>query len=530
MSEVDLNDPMAVGTLNGWAKIQPDKPAVITVWDEKSITFAELDGQANRAAELFRKFGLKRGDTIVTLVGNSIEFLEINNGAQRSGLYLVPIASRLNAEEAAYIINDCEARIAIIDSTTKHGADLAANIATTCPNVEHAFAVRGDIAGLERWEQAISVMPAEMIADPAVGVPMIYSSGTTGKPKGVKHPLPDVPYGQPSQHLPLMVGWYGMRPRMDFIISAPMYHSGANSFAMTILALGGTVILFEKFDPEKMLQVIDRYKPHGGQFVPTMFTRMVKLPKEVREKYDVSSMELALHSAAPCPVEVKREMIEWWGPIFLDIYGGAENVGGCQITSEEWLKKPGSVGKATHGTLHICDEDGNELPVGEEGLIYFERPEAEFEYLGDDEKTKSSFDPKARGWRTYGDIGRVDEDGYLFLTDRRSFMIVAGGVNIYPQEAENALILHPKVSDVVVFGVPDPDMGEQVKAVVQPADWSAAGPKLEAELIDYCKSKLATLKCPKTIDFQEQLPRDDNGKISKKALKDSYWQGRTVSG
>jgi acyl-coenzyme A synthetase/AMP-(fatty) acid ligase len=279
-----------------------------------------------------------------------------------------------------------------------------------------------------------------------------------------------------------------------------------------------------------MLHVIDRYKPNGGQFVPTMFTRMIKLPPEVRAKYDVSSLELALHSAAPCPVEVKRAMIEWWGPIFLDIYGGAENVGGCQIRSEEWLKKPGSVGKASHGVLHICDELGNEMPLGENGLIYFERPEAKFEYLGDDAKTKSSFDPQGRGWRTYGDIGHIDEDGYLFLTDRRSFMIVAGGVNIYPQEAENVLTMHPKIADVVVFGVPDPDMGEQVKAVVQPADWAAAGPELERELIEYCKSKLATLKCPKTIDFQQALPRDDNGKISKKALRDSYWQGRTVSG
>ncbi|MBM3594700.1 MAG: AMP-binding protein, partial [Alphaproteobacteria bacterium] len=303
LTEPDLNDPMAVGTLFGWAAIQPDKPAVITVWGENSISFAQLEAQANRVAQLFRKLGLKRGDTVVTLVGNSIEFLEINNGAQRSGLYLVPIASRLNAEEAAYIINDSEARVAIIDHTTKHGAELAAGITAMCPNVEHVYGVRGDLPGLERWEQAIAVMPAEMIADPAVGVPMIYSSGTTGQPKGVKHPLPDTPYSQPSQHLPLMVHWYGMRPQMDFIISAPMYHSGANSFAMTTLALGGTVLLFEKFDPEKMLQIIDRYKPHGGQFVPTMFTRMIKLPKEVRDKYDVSSMELVLHSAALCPVE-----------------------------------------------------------------------------------------------------------------------------------------------------------------------------------------------------------------------------------
>ncbi len=524
MNDIDLNDPMAVGTLTGWAKIQPEKPAVVTAWGEESISFAKLEDEANRTAQLFRKLGMERGDTLSTLVGNSIEFLIINSGVHRSGLYLVPIASRLTAEETAYIINDSGSRIAIIDADTKHGATLAANFAQMCPKVEHVFAVRGDLPGLKRWEDAVAEMPATMIDDPSVGAPMIYSSGTTGQPKGVKQPLSEAPYGEPSGHLPLMVDWYHMRTRMDFIVSAPMYHSGANSFAMSTLALGGTVILFEKFDAEKMLQVIDRYKPHGGQFVPTMFTRMLKLPPEVRAKYDVSSLELALHSAAPCPVDVKRGMIEWWGPIFEDLYGGTENIGLCQIGSEEWLKKPGSVGRASHGVLHICDEDGNELPVGENGIVYFERPEAKFEYLGDEQKTKGSYDPQGRGWRTYGDIGHVDEDGYLYLTDRRSFMIVAGGVNIYPQEAENVLTMHPKITDVVVFGVPDADMGEAVKAVVQPADWNTAGPELEKELIDYCKSKLATLKCPATIDFQQQLPRDDNGKISKKALRDAYWQ------
>jgi len=256
-----------------------------------------------------------------------------------------------------------------------------------------------------------------------------------------------------------------------------------------------------------------------------MFTRMLKLPEEVRAKYDVSSLELGLHSAGPCPIDVKRAMIEWWGPIFQDLYGGTENVGLCQISSEEWLKKPGSVGRATHGILHICDEEGNELPVGEDGIVYFEKEGGpSFEYLKDDEKTKNSRHPKHSHWATYGDIGHVDEDGYLYLTDRRSFMVVSGGVNIYPQEAENVLTMHPKITDVVVFGVPDPDMGEVVKAVVQPANWSDAGPDLERELIDYCKSKLATLKCPKSIDFEPQLPRDDNGKISKKGLRDRYWK------
>ncbi|MBV1916767.1 MAG: AMP-binding protein [Sphingomonadaceae bacterium] len=504
--------------------MQPDKPAIITAFGGESITFGELEDQANRVAQLFRKLGLERGDTFALLAANSIEFIEIGTAMQRTGLYEVPIASRLNAEEAAHIINDCEARVCIVDAQVKHAETLARDFKALCPNVEHAFSMNGDLAGMDRWETAVAKMPAELIDDPSLGNAMIYSSGTTGKPKGVRHALPDGEYGQPSQHISLMVDWYKIQPGMDFIISAPMYHSGANSFSLSILALGGTVLLFEKFDAEKMLQVIDRYKPQGGQFVPTMFTRMLKLPQDVIEKYDVSSLVLALHSAAPCPVDVKRAMIEWWGPIFLDIYGGAESVGFCQIGSEEWLKKPGSVGRPTHGILHICDEEGNDLPVGENGVIYFENPDAvSFEYLKDDEKTKGSRNPQRPSWTTYGDIGHVDEDGYLFLTDRRSFMIVAGGVNIYPQEAENVLSMHPKITDVVVFGVPDPDMGEQVKAIIEPADWNTAGPELERELIDYCKSRLATLKCPKTIDFNQQLPRDDNGKISKKALRDSYW-------
>lgn len=518
-------DPLKVGHLSKWAKIQPDRPAIITAWGGESITYGQVEDEANRAAQLFRKLGLKRGDTYSVLAGNSIEFLTIANGGARSGLYQVPIASRLNPDEVAYIINDSESRVAIIDATVKHAAALAENFKELCPNVQHAFSVKGDLPGMERWNDAVAQMPTDLIDDPSVGAPMVYSSGTTGKPKGVKQPLPEGPFGEASPHLPLMVEWYGIKPQMDFIVSAPMYHTGANSFAMSTLNLGGTVILFEKFDAEKMLETIDRYRPQGGQFVPTMFTRMLKLPDEARAKYDVSSLELGLHSAGPCPIDVKRAMIEWWGPIFQDLYGGTENLGLCQISSQEWLKKPGSVGRATHGILHICDETGNELPVGENGIVYFEQEGvAEFTYLKDDEKTKNSRHPVHPNWSTYGDIGHVDEDGYLFLTDRRSFMIVAGGVNIYPQEAENVLTMHPKISDVVVFGVPDADMGEAVKAVVQPANWNEAGPELERELIEYCKSRLATLKCPQTIDFQQELPRDDNGKISKKALRDRYWQ------
>jgi acyl-CoA synthetase (AMP-forming)/AMP-acid ligase II len=256
-----------------------------------------------------------------------------------------------------------------------------------------------------------------------------------------------------------------------------------------------------------------------------MFTRMLKLPDAVRAGYDISSIEVAIHSAAPCPVEVKQAMIDWWGPVLFEIYGGTENAGSTMIDSHEWLKKPGSVGRFGQGAIHICSEAGDELPVGETGLIYFEGG-SDFSYYNDPQKTRDARNPAHPTWATFGDIGRVDEDGYLYLSDRRAFMIICGGVNIYPQEAENVLTLHPAVADVAVFGIPDADMGEQVKAVVQPTDGSQAGPRLEAELIAYCRSKLAPLKCPKSIDFEGELPRDPTGKMLKKQLRDRYWAGR----
>jgi acyl-CoA synthetase (AMP-forming)/AMP-acid ligase II len=294
---------------------------------------------------------------------------------------------------------------------------------------------------------------------------------------------------------------------------------------MAEMRLGATVLVFEKFDAEAVLAAIEKHRVQRGQLVPTMFTRMLKLPPEVRARYDVSSLRLAIHSAAPCPIEVKQAMIDWWGPVLFEIYGGTENAGSTMIDSHEWLKKPGSVGRCMQGKLRICGEDGAELDPNETGVIYFEGG-ATFSYLNDPEKTRQARHPQHPDWATFGDIGRVDEDGYLFLSDRRSFMIICGGVNIYPQEAENVLALHPDVADVAVFGVPDPDMGEQVKAAVQPADWAKAGPKLEAELIAYCRARLASLKCPKSVDFERELPRDATGKMQKRQLRDRYWLAR----
>ena len=511
-------------SIEQWAGQTPGEVAVRMAGTGEAITFAELDKAANQAAHLMRSLGLKRGDVFAMFAGNSPRFVELAFAMSRTGLYMVPIASKLKAPEAAYIANDSGARVLIVDAGNgEAAAELARDIASLCPNVERVFAMRGDLAGAERWEEAIAAMPATPIADQSPGTTMIYSSGTTGKPKGVHRALPEGDYGGPDGYLQYHQHLFRTEPGTPFLATAPLYHSGPMAFIMAELRLGASVLVFEKFDAERVLQAIDRYKPKRGQFVPTMFVRMLKLPQEVREKYDCSSMEVAMHSAAPCPVEVKRAMIEWWGPVLYEIYGGTENAGSTMIDSHEWLMKPGSVGKASVGTIHICDEAGIELPPGETGVIYFEG-NAGFKYLNDEGKTRDSRHPSNSAWATFGDIGHVDEDGYLFLSDRRAFMIICGGVNIYPQEAEDVLTMHPKVGDVAVFGVPDPDMGEQVKAVVQPAAGTEPGPGLEAELIAWCRERLASLKCPRSIDFEAELPRDPTGKMMKRQIRERYWR------
>ncbi len=507
-----------------WSASQADAPALIMAGSGETLTFRMLESAANRGAQLLRSLGLRRGDSFALWSGNNARFLEIAWAMKRSGLYMVPIPAKLTAEEAAYQVNDSGSRVLILDASLKHAPDSGARLRELCPAVEHFFSVEGDTAGVTPWLTACAELPDTLIADPAPGQVMNYSSGTTGKPKGVRQPLPEGPFDLPPPFAPLMQYRYGSGPGSTFAVSAPLYHSGPLAMAMAEQSLGACVLLFEKFDAEGMLRSLEKYRPERGQFVPTMFIRMLKLPDAVRAKYDVSSLQVAIHSAAPCPVETKRAMIEWWGPVLEEIYGGTENAGSTMISSEEWLRKPGSVGRASLGSIHICDDAGRELPPGETGTVYFNTG-ARFEYLGDAQKTHNARHPLHPEWSTFGDIGRVDDEGYLYLSDRKAFMIICGGVNIYPQEAEDALVAHPEVADVVVFGVPDADMGEQVKALVQPADWTRAGPQLERELIDYCRSRLATLKCPQSIDFEQQLPRDDVGKLAKQAIRQRYWPG-----
>jgi acyl-CoA synthetase (AMP-forming)/AMP-acid ligase II len=384
--------------------------------------------------------------------------------------------------------------------------------------------VNGDVPGHERWETAAGKQPTTPIPDESEGAPMLYSSGTTGRPKGVKHPLMDAPIGTPNPLVMLIMGLYQGSADAIYLSPAPLYHSAPLGYTMSFLRLGATVIVMEHFDAEQALALIEKHRVTHSQWVPTMFVRMLKLPEAVRAKYDVSSLRVAVHAAAPCPVEVKEKMIAWWGPVIYEYYAGTEGQGFVAINSQEWLQHKGSVGRALNAKLHILDDDFNELPPGEVGTIYFESA-AKYSYHKDEAKTASARSPQ--GWTTLGDVGYVDAEGWLYLTDRKAFMIISGGVNIYPQETEDCLIQHPKVVDVAVIGVPNEDFGEEVKAVVQPVSMALAGPELEHELIEWCKARISHVKCPRSVDFMEELPRHPTGKLYKRLIKDRYWGNKT---
>jgi acyl-CoA synthetase (AMP-forming)/AMP-acid ligase II len=486
------------------------------------VTYRELDDAANRISQLFRSMGLRRGDHVAFCLENRPGFFELAWGAAYAGLYYTAISSRLTTEEMEYIIADCGAK-AFITSTYK--ADAAAELRDRMPGVELRAMIGGTIDGYDSWEDLVAAQPAEPLPDRREGTDMLYSSGTTGRPKGVKVPLPEGELGEAPTLLMLAQLLFGFGPDAVYLSPAPLYHAAPLRFTMGIHRVGGTVIVMERFDPEEALQLIERYRVTTSQWVPTMFVRMLKLPEEVRSAYDVSSLQVAVHAAAPCPIEVKRRMIDWWGPVLHEYYAGTEGNGFCYTNSEDWLAHPGTVGKPLNGVLHILDDEGEELPPGEEGAIYFES-DSQFEYHNDPEKTKGSRDPKGRGWSTLGDVGRVDEDGFLYLTDRKAYMIITGGVNVYPQEAENVLTMHPAVLDVAVIGVPNEDFGEEVKAVVQVAEGVEPSDELARELVAYCREHLADVKCPRTVDFRGELPRHPTGKLYKRLLRDEYWAGR----
>jgi fatty-acyl-CoA synthase len=505
--------------LGSQAHRQPDATAVIMGATGQSLSYREVNDGSNRFARLLRHRGVMPGGHVAFLMENNLRYLELAWGAQRSGLYYTALNSHLRSSEVQYILDDCGATALV---TTPAMADAVS--ALDLSRVPTRLVVGGTLPGFDGYEAAAAVVTPLPLDDESEGREMLYSSGTTGKPKGVRKTLPGTPLGDPTS-APVQIASgmtkAGVGPGSVYLSPAPLYHSAPLVYCMSMLRLGATVVVMENFDAAFSLELIERHRVTHAQFVPTMFVRMLKLPASVRDRYDLSSLRYAVHAAAPCPVEIKRQMLDWWGPIIHEYYGGTEDIGSTWITAQEWLAHPGSVGRPV-SPAHIVGPDGDELGPGQEGTVYFEggRP---FEYHNDPDKTASITDD--RGWRTLGDVGLLDEDGYLYLTDRQAHMIIAGGVNIYPQEAENVLAGHPSVADVAVFGVPDPDMGEAVKAVVQPVDPSAAGSELEAELIDFCRSQLATYKCPRSVDFSPDLPRDPNGKLYKRLLRERYWEG-----
>lgn len=506
------------------AETSPDAPAAILADSGAMLTYGELETRANQGAQYFRRLGLKPGQTIAIWFANVLEYYEVYWAAQRAGLYITPVSTKLTAEEAAYILNDSDTQLLVASGDIRPLSELRGMAAKAVPHLQTILTVGLSADGLDDWRTTISVFPATPITDETAGFHMVYSSGTTGRPKGIRLPLTGGPATEPHMLAQQQEARYGTGPHSVYLSPAPLYHTAPLAFTTSVHRLGGTVIILPKFTPEAALEAIQRYRVTITQMVPTMFLRMLRLPDAQRLSYDVSSLQYVIHAAAPCPIATKEAMIDWLGPIIYEYYGGSEGNGSTFITPEEWLEKKGSVGKATWGILHICNEDGRELPAGEQGIIYFEGG-WDFKYLNDEEKTRDSRHPEHPGWSALGDVGYMDEDGYLFLTDRKSFMIISGGVNVYPQEAENLLIVHPKVADVAVVGVPSSEMGEEVKAVVQPREWNDAGPELEAELIAYCREHLSAIKCPRSIDFDPELPRHETGKLYKRGIRDRYWVG-----
>ncbi|MGH9246272.1 MAG: AMP-binding protein [Acidimicrobiales bacterium] len=503
------------------AQATPDTPAVIMGGTGQVITYRALDAGSNRFAHLLHDAGLRRGDHIAFMLENHPHFFDLAWGAQRAGLYYTAISSRLTREEAAYIVNDCDARVFVASAHTKAAADA---IVADTPNVKLRLMFDDIAPGHEGYEAVAARFPAEPLAEEREGADMLYSSGTTGRPKGVKPPLPEGPMGSGAGLATLLKMLFDWRPDMVYLSPAPLYHAAPLRFSMATHRYGGTVVVMERFDPVDALRLIERHAVTHSQWVPTMFVRLLKLPEAERVRYDVSSLECVIHAAAPCPVTIKEQLIDWWGPIVHEYYAGTEGQGFVYCNAHDWLDHKGTVGKALIGTVHILGDDGAELGPGETGAVYFESP-LTFEYHHDPEKTRAVHDPQGRGWTTLGDVGHLDDDGFLFLTDRKAYMIISGGVNIYPQEIENLLAVHPKVGDAAVFGVPNDEFGEEVKAVIEPLDWAEAGADLERELLDYCRQHVSPVKCPRSVDFEPELPRHPTGKLYKRLLRDRYWAG-----
>jgi len=510
-------------TLANFASKNPTKAAIFIAETGDKRTFAELHERSARIADYLAR-NLEQGEVIAILLGNRLEYFDVCFGARRAGLYFVPVSSHLTVGELEYILRDSDAKVLFTEARFNAivGAlpeDLKAAVRVLTVDCSESSGLSYQQVALEG---GIPTLP-----DRAAGIDFAYSSGTTGKPKGIRHALT----GDKELAVALQNGGWVSFFKLDedsvYLSPAPLYHAAPLRFSMRCLTNGGMVVSMLKFDAERALSLIERYRVTHSQWVPTMFVRMLNLDPRIKASYDLSSHRYAVHAAAPCPVDIKRRMIEWWGPIVWEYYGGSERAGTTVISAADWLAHPGSVGPAVQGKVHILDGDWKECAPGEEGLVCFEGG-PRFAYHKDPVKTADAYTPQ--GWATYGDIGRLDEDGYLYLTDRLANMIISGGVNIYPQEAENVLLEHPLVQDVAVIGVPNKDFGEEVKAVVELRDPQNASQETEALLIAYCRAQLSPIKCPRSVDFATVLPRTETGKLLKRLVRDQYRAAASFSG
>lgn len=504
--------------ISAFAQSHPDKVAYRMAESGETLTFAQLDDLSNRGAQAFRALGVGLGGSVALLFENRLDFLGLAWAAQRSGVFYTAISTHLTVDEIAYIMTDCGAQIAVLSDTFAH---LMKELQGKCPDIRFFISGACDDPDLH-WQKVQDSMPTTQVKDEAAGADVLYSSGTTGRPKGIVRSFERQPVDTviPGLMKVLCEDMADMDAASVYLSPAPLYHAAPLRFTMMTVMIGGTAIVMEKFDAATMLELIAHHGVTHTQVVPTMFVRLLRLPQEMREQADISTLQVAFHAAAPCPKDIKGQMIEWWGPILIEYYAGSEANGVTVATSEDWLTYPGTVGKSLLGEIAVLDEDGHKLPIGATGAIYFDSG-IEFAYRNAPEKTAGAY--AWPGCSTLGDVGYVNEEGYLFLTDRASYTIISGGVNIYPQETEDVLASHPQVADVAVFGAPNPEMGEEVKAVVQLEPGIVGNDAKAAELIDWCKSRLSHVKAPRSVDFRETLPRTPTGKMVKRRLKDEYW-------
>lgn len=498
------------------AQITPDKPACIFANTQEVLSYAKMNALANQCAHLFRNHGLKRGDVVSILLENSIDIFTVAWGAQRSGLYLTAISCKTSAQDLAYILQNSETKILIVSDCLVDTALEALKLS----QLDHVdLYAAGSKTSVASFTRALAHCSEQEISDPSPGGDMLYSSGSTGRPKGIRPSLPEGDLTQPVPIMSMGSGLYHMDQDTIYLSTSPLYHAAPLRWALAVHRFGGTVVIMDKFDADTTLQLIEQHQITHATFVPTHFIRLLNLPEQRRLAFDASSLTAVIHAAAPCPVPVKRQMIEWWGPILYEYYSGTEQCGITALSSEEWLNKQGSVGKAVLGSIKVLDENQNELTAGQIGDIYF-ADGPQFEYYKDAEKTKTAY--SKQGWATLGDIGWVDEEGYLYLTDRKNFMIISGGVNIYPQEIENLLMTHADVNDAAVFGISDDEMGEKVVAIIQLSDHTLDPDEEVCKLKHFVRHALGGVKCPQIFEFYKNFPREATGKILKQKLIEEY--------